>query len=134
MFRIQFLSSLSAIFLANNAVGFHIGHQTNVVVVPNMRSFQSTQGDGEHGSRNHSFSRRNRRLSGRRRRGSSVGPLNVMNRRHLSTNDFDFLHRDADYGEILAGGTRYEMVELPDSMVDTTIFVGNLCEVRICMM
>ena len=40
--------------------------------------------------------------------------------------------RDADYGELLAGGQRYEMVELPDSMVDTTIFVGNLCEVSTC--
>jgi len=26
------------------------------------------------------------------------------------------------------GGVRYEMVDLPDSMVDTTVFVGNLCE------
>ena len=40
------------------------------------------------------------------------------------------IERDADFGEILAGGQRYEMVELPDSMIDTTIFVGNLCEVR----
>jgi RNA recognition motif-containing protein len=35
---------------------------------------------------------------------------------------------EADYGEIFAGGQRYAMVELPDSMVDTTLFVGNLCE------
>ena len=30
--------------------------------------------------------------------------------------------------EEFVGGMRYEMVELPDSLVDTTIFVGNLCE------
>jgi RNA recognition motif-containing protein len=30
--------------------------------------------------------------------------------------------------EALVGGMRYEMVELPDSLVDTTVFVGNLCE------
>jgi hypothetical protein len=48
---------------------------------------------------------------------SSYGRLNL------------YIERDADYGEILAGGQRYAMVELPDSMVDTTLFVGNLCEV-----
>ena len=36
--------------------------------------------------------------------------------------------RDADFGEMVAGGQRYEMIPLPDSMVDTTVFVGNLCE------
>mmetsp|Transcript_20763 Transcript_20763/g.49309 ORF Transcript_20763/g.49309 Transcript_20763/m.49309 type:complete len:642 (-) Transcript_20763:833-2758(-) len=36
--------------------------------------------------------------------------------------------RDADFGEMIAGGQRYEMIPLPDSMVPTTIFVGNLCE------
>ena len=36
--------------------------------------------------------------------------------------------RDADLGEMMVGGQRYEMVPLPDSMVDTTLFVGNLCE------
>lgn len=30
--------------------------------------------------------------------------------------------------ELLYGGTRYEMSELPDSMVSTTLWVGNLCE------
>jgi RNA recognition motif-containing protein len=30
--------------------------------------------------------------------------------------------------EMVVGGSRYEMVELPDSMVETTIYVGNLCE------
>lgn len=46
-----------------------------------------------------------------------------------SSSGMNFIERDADFGEILAGGQRYEMVELPDSMLDTTIFVGNLCEV-----
>lgn len=36
--------------------------------------------------------------------------------------------RDADFGEMMMGGERYEMVPLPDSMFDTTLFVGNLCE------
>ena len=30
--------------------------------------------------------------------------------------------------ELLVGGERYSMVPLPDSMVSTTLFVGNLCE------
>jgi len=36
--------------------------------------------------------------------------------------------RDPDMMEIFMGGERYENVLLPDSMLDTTIFVGNLCE------
>lgn len=36
--------------------------------------------------------------------------------------------RDADFYEELIGGQRYEMVPLPDSMLDTTLFVGNLNE------
>lgn len=36
--------------------------------------------------------------------------------------------RDADFYEMLVGGERYEMVPLPDSMLDTTLFVGNLNE------
>lgn len=36
--------------------------------------------------------------------------------------------RDADLMETMVGGQRFEMVPLPDSMIDTTIFVGNLCE------
>jgi len=40
-----------------------------------------------------------------------------------------FIHRDEpDIMEMMAGGERYSMIELPDSMVDTTLFVGNLCE------
>lgn len=36
--------------------------------------------------------------------------------------------RDADMMEMMVGGQRFEMVPLPDSMLDTTIFVGNVCE------
>mmetsp|Transcript_26242 Transcript_26242/g.56278 ORF Transcript_26242/g.56278 Transcript_26242/m.56278 type:complete len:300 (-) Transcript_26242:67-966(-) len=36
--------------------------------------------------------------------------------------------RDPDMMEMMIGGQRYENVPLPDSMLDTTIFVGNLCE------
>lgn len=36
--------------------------------------------------------------------------------------------RDADMMEMSVGGKRYEMVQLPDSLIDTTLFVGNLCE------
>jgi hypothetical protein len=38
------------------------------------------------------------------------------------------LLREADYMEEFMGGQRYEVVALPDSMLDTTLFVGNLCE------
>jgi hypothetical protein len=33
-----------------------------------------------------------------------------------------------DAMELMIGGARYEMVELPDSMMSTTLWVGNLCE------
>lgn len=33
-----------------------------------------------------------------------------------------------DLYEVMAGGVRYELVELPDSMMSTTLWVGNLCE------
>jgi hypothetical protein len=36
--------------------------------------------------------------------------------------------RDADFIEEIMGGERYEMVPLPDSMLPTTLFVGNLNE------
>mmetsp|Transcript_22360 Transcript_22360/g.62221 ORF Transcript_22360/g.62221 Transcript_22360/m.62221 type:complete len:238 (-) Transcript_22360:335-1048(-) len=36
--------------------------------------------------------------------------------------------RDPDLIELVTGGIRYENVPLPDSMLDTTLFVGNLCE------
>ena len=41
-------------------------------------------------------------------------------------NDYDL--RDPDMVELMMGGVRYENVPLPDSMLDTTLFVGNLCE------
>ena len=42
---------------------------------------------------------------------------------------YDHDLRDPDMVEILmAGAVRYENVPLPDSMMDTTLFVGNLCE------
>lgn len=50
------------------------------------------------------------------RRHSPVGPLNVIS------------DREADYVEMVLGGERYEMVPLPDRMIDTTIYVGNICE------
>lgn len=40
--------------------------------------------------------------------------------------DYDL--RDPDMMELMLGGMRYENVPLPDSMMDTTVFVGNLCE------
>mmetsp|Transcript_19424 Transcript_19424/g.29407 ORF Transcript_19424/g.29407 Transcript_19424/m.29407 type:complete len:276 (+) Transcript_19424:90-917(+) len=36
--------------------------------------------------------------------------------------------RDTDYMESFVGGMRYEMVELPDSLVETACFIGNLDE------
>lgn len=45
-----------------------------------------------------------------------------------STNSALLYGRDADMMEMSVGGKRYEMVQLPDSLIDTTLFVGNLCE------
>jgi hypothetical protein len=39
-----------------------------------------------------------------------------------------FNPRDAGFMEVSVGGECYKMVPLPDSMVDTTLFVGNLNE------
>jgi hypothetical protein len=36
--------------------------------------------------------------------------------------------READFVEMTLGGQRYEMVPLPDRMMETTVFVGNICE------
>lgn len=47
---------------------------------------------------------------------------------HYDSTRLYFGDRNADMMEVFVGGMRYEMVELPDSLVDTTIFVGNLCE------
>jgi hypothetical protein len=62
---------------------------------------------------------------------SSVRPAQhdvVFGSLSTSTSLQAFNLRDADTMEELVGGERYEMVPLPDSMVDTTIFVGNLNE------
>mmetsp|Transcript_8919 Transcript_8919/g.18869 ORF Transcript_8919/g.18869 Transcript_8919/m.18869 type:complete len:147 (-) Transcript_8919:296-736(-) len=45
---------------------------------------------------------------------------------HYYSNLDTFDTRDAT--EQMIGGVRYEMVELPDSMMSTTLWVGNLCE------
>ena len=64
-------------------------------------------------------------------------PSNTLGKRLITTTVTTFKHnptklffneRDADMMEMFVGGQRYEMVELPDSLVDTTLFVGNLCE------
>eukprot|EP00980_Cylindrotheca_fusiformis_P009186 scaffold2003_cov139-Cylindrotheca_fusiformis.AAC.2 len=49
---------------------------------------------------------------------------------YSSTLQMSMVHtlRDADFYEMLVGGERYEMVPMPDSMLDTTLFVGNLNE------
>jgi hypothetical protein len=48
--------------------------------------------------------------------------LNRLSRLNVAT------IRDADFVGKIVGGERYEMVPLPDSMISTTLFVGNLCE------
>lgn len=48
-----------------------------------------------------------------------------------TTTSLQYTNMDAftqDAMELLIGGTKYEMVELPDSMMSTTLWVGNLCE------
>mmetsp|Transcript_11684 Transcript_11684/g.23444 ORF Transcript_11684/g.23444 Transcript_11684/m.23444 type:complete len:241 (-) Transcript_11684:1560-2282(-) len=48
-----------------------------------------------------------------------------------TTTSLRYTNMDAftqDAMELLVGGTKYEMVELPDSMMSTTLWVGNLCE------
>ena len=55
--------------------------------------------------------------------------LNLIHIRHPRQRPlFVFDLRDADFREMIVGGERYEMVPLPDSIVETTLFVGNLCE------
>ena len=53
---------------------------------------------------------------------AKVPPMRRLSALHVATT------RDADFGEMMVGGMRYEMIPLPDSMVSTTLFVGNLCE------
>jgi hypothetical protein len=61
------------------------------------------------------------------RKCSSLAPNELAVRPTGRTKLF-YYDREADGMEEMVGGVRYEMVELPDSMVDFTIFVGNLCE------
>jgi hypothetical protein len=57
------------------------------------------------------------------RRPLAVPPLRSPQSRLLVHTD-----RLADNTEMMIGGERYEMCSLPDSMLDTTLWVGNLCE------
>ncbi|KAL7530132.1 hypothetical protein ACHAXR_003324 [Thalassiosira sp. AJA248-18] len=56
----------------------------------------------------------------------------VVSSPRVSTSPLGYSNWDAfetrDSMELMIGGTRYEMVELPDSMMSTTLWVGNLCE------
>jgi hypothetical protein len=61
-------------------------------------------------------------------KGANAFSLAPMRRRILVSPLFVLGLRDADFREMMVGGERYEMVPLPDSMMDTTLFVGNLCE------
>lgn len=51
-----------------------------------------------------------------RRQGSFVAKLNVLS------------DVEAEFVESMIEGEKYSMVALPDSMLSTTLFVGNLCE------
>lgn len=56
----------------------------------------------------------------------------VSSRSPSTTTSLHYSNWDAfetpDSMELMIGGIRYEMVELPDSMMTTTLWVGNLCE------
>mmetsp|Transcript_7886 Transcript_7886/g.14861 ORF Transcript_7886/g.14861 Transcript_7886/m.14861 type:complete len:282 (-) Transcript_7886:102-947(-) len=58
---------------------------------------------------------------------SKIAPRNAGHSVRILSSLF-FHYRQPDIMEEFVGGMRYEMVELPDSLVDTTVFVGNLCE------
>lgn len=58
---------------------------------------------------------------------SKIAPRDAYHSVRFLTSLF-FHYRQPDIMEEFVGGMRYEMVELPDSLVDTTVFVGNLCE------
>lgn len=49
----------------------------------------------------------------------NVRPLSVYSYRESD---------NADIVEQMIGGERFELSEIPDSMIDTTIYVGNFCE------
>lgn len=51
----------------------------------------------------------------------------LHSRSALSYNTWDAFEMP-DNLELMMGATRYEMVELPDSMMSTTLWIGNLCE------
>jgi RNA recognition motif-containing protein len=51
----------------------------------------------------------------------------LRTRTALSYNTWDAFEMP-DNLELMMGATRYEMVELPDSMMSTTLWIGNLCE------
>eukprot|EP00580_Thalassiosira_gravida_P000337 CAMPEP_0201612332 /NCGR_PEP_ID=MMETSP0492-20130828/22757_1 /ASSEMBLY_ACC=CAM_ASM_000837 /TAXON_ID=420259 /ORGANISM="Thalassiosira gravida, Strain GMp14c1" /LENGTH=235 /DNA_ID=CAMNT_0048078797 /DNA_START=220 /DNA_END=924 /DNA_ORIENTATION=- len=63
-----------------------------------------------------------------------LSPISIVSSTTTSTSslhyysnlDTTFDTRDA--AEQMVGGVKYEMVELPDSMMSTTLWVGNLCE------
>lgn len=57
---------------------------------------------------------------------SSPPPLIVTT--SLSYSNWDAFEGTLDPMEIMVGGVRYEMAELPDSLMSTTLWVGNLCE------
>lgn len=69
----------------------------------------------------------NKEIIGKKAIAPNVIERNGLNQFRQSPALF-FHDREADMMEEFVGGMRYEMVDLPDSMVDTTVFVGNLCE------
>lgn len=73
------------------------------------------------------FSSINEEIIGRKAIAPNVIERNRLNQFRKLTALF-FHDEEADMMEEFGGGMRYEMVDLPDSMVDTTVFVGNLCE------
>ena len=58
------------------------------------------------------------------KRAAATIPSTTTSLRYTNMDAFETL----DAMELLIGGSRYEMVELPDSMMSTTLWVGNLCE------
>lgn len=59
---------------------------------------------------------------------TSVSPISATPSTSRISMVYNHDLRDPDMMEMFIGGERYENVPLPDSMLDTTIFVGNLCE------
>jgi RNA recognition motif-containing protein len=68
-------------------------------------------------------------LSASSRLGHANGRIGQFGLNPVDQSSALFYHdREMDIMEEFVGGRRYEMVELPDSLVETTLFVGNLCE------